>query len=64
MLKIITTTRFEKDLLLQKKRGKDIGKLKKVLMLLESQVKLEDKYRKTGTTFILVRTGSHADLFE
>ncbi len=43
-LKVITTTQFEKDVLLMKKLGKNIGKLKQLLALLVEQAMLPKKY--------------------
>ncbi len=88
MLKLIHKAKFEKDLKLINKQGKDLTKLNSVIALLcrEKQLsaknrnhKLKGNYRgcwechvapdwlliyeKTKTQLILVRTGSHSDLF-
>lgn len=44
-MEIITKTRFEKDIKILKKRGKDFSKLEKVLSLIISGDRLEDKYK-------------------
>ena len=45
MYEIKTTTRFEKDLKLIKKRGYDIKLLKEVIDILSKGEKLEEKYK-------------------
>lgn len=45
MLGLVTQTRFEKDLKKYKKRGKDIGKLKAVIDMLQDEELLPPKYR-------------------
>jgi mRNA interferase YafQ len=44
MLKSITTTRFEKDIKLAKKRGKDLKKIRTVMELLLKEKTLPLKY--------------------
>ena len=44
-LKIFTKRLFEKDLKKQKKRGKDLAKLAKVLKKLANEIPLSEKYR-------------------
>jgi len=43
--RLVTTTRFEKDVTLAKKRGKDISKLRKLIELLIAGKKLPPKNR-------------------
>jgi len=45
LLKPITLNRFEKDLKLFKKRGKDLEKLKSIMFLLVNEQNLPKKYR-------------------
>ena len=45
MYKIITTRRFEKDVLKCKRRGLDLDKLKEVMSKLAASVKLPAKYK-------------------
>lgn len=45
MSKLIATNSFKKDLILSKKRGKNINKLLEVLRYLEMNHKLPSKYR-------------------
>ncbi len=45
MLRAITTKRFNQDLKLAKKRGKELEKLRKLMELLISKQKLSEKYR-------------------
>lgn len=88
MLKLIHKAKFEKDLKLIDKRGKDLRKFNSVIDLLRKEKKLSPKnrnhklkgnykgywechiepdwlliYQKTKIELILVRTGSHSDLF-
>ena len=44
-MRLLTTTRFEKDLRLAKKRGKDVTKLWTVVEQLLSKQSLESRYR-------------------
>lgn len=44
MLDSVTTKRFEKDVKLARKRGKDLNKLKEVMQLLLEGYKLPHKY--------------------
>lgn len=89
MLTPIASNQFKRDVKLAKKRNKDMGKLKDLLVLLSEQKALPSSYRDhalkgrwngyrdahiepdwiliyrvTETELWLVRTGSHADLFE
>ncbi len=82
------TSQFKRDVKRMKQRGKDLGKLKKVLQVLVRGEKLASKYRDhvlvgqyKGTRechiepdwlliyelaeseIVLIRTGSHSDLF-
>ncbi len=43
-MKIIQPTSFKKDVKLQKKRGKDLGKLKEIIELLISGAELPERY--------------------
>jgi mRNA interferase YafQ len=45
MYKILTTSRFEKDLIRAKKRGKEMSALAVLLQLLENGERLPDKYK-------------------
>ena len=44
-MKIVTTKRFLKDLKIQKKRSKDLGKLQKIVKKLASNSKLPELHR-------------------
>lgn len=44
-LKPFFTKRFQKDLKLSEKRGKDTGKIKAVILLLINEQKLTEKYK-------------------
>ncbi len=86
---IETTKRFEKDVLLMKKRRKNFFKFKNVLNMLAQEQELTPKYknhklrgnfvnhwechiepdwlliyRNENEKLILVRTGTHSDLFD
>lgn len=50
MLKPITTTQFEKDIKLAKKRGKELNKIFKIMQLLLNQEKLPLKHRDHALT--------------
>jgi len=88
VLKLIYHKQFARDLKKAQKRGGEIEKLKKIMVLLASNQGLPVKnrnhklkgsfnsyyechiepnwlliYKKTSTTIIFVRTGTHADLF-
>ena len=88
MLELEFTNQFKRDLKLAKKRGKDTGKLDKIVEKLLKAVPLDPKnrdhtlsgdyqdhqechiepdwlliYLKRATKIILVRTGTHSDLF-
>lgn len=88
MLRLAPTGPFKRDLKRVKKRGKDLGKLEKLLSLLVEQSPLPDRYRDhplkgqwkgsrdvhvepdwlliyrvEGPDLMLLRTGTHADLF-
>ena len=88
MKKVAQTKTFKKDLKRQEKRGKDLSKLRDLVVHLTQGEALEAKYRNhplqgpwkpkwdchiepdwlliyeiTPDTIILVRTGTHADLF-
>lgn len=45
MLRAITTSQFEKDIKLAKKRGKDLSKIFKIMRMLLSEEKLPIKHR-------------------
>lgn len=88
---IVTTSKFEKDVKLAKKQGKNLDDLFSVVEILANGKSLDERYKDhnlTGTyqgyrechikpdrlliykiekdtlVLFLVRTGSHADLFE
>lgn len=88
MLRLAPTGPFKRDLKRVNKRGKDLGKLEKLLSLLVEQSPLPDRYRDhplkgqwkgsrdvhiepdwlliyrvEGPDLMLLRTGTHADLF-
>ncbi len=88
MLEVHTTTKFEKDYLLMKKRGCNMKLLQNIVLTLQIPKKLPAKnkdhklkgdyvdykechiqpdwlliYQQTETELVLVRTGSHSDLF-
>jgi mRNA interferase YafQ len=44
MYKAVTTNRFEKDIKLARKRGKDLNKIKKIMEMLLEGTKLSSKY--------------------
>lgn len=89
MRPIRTTARFERDLKLARKRGKNLDKIWRVIDTLQRGQKLEPRHRmhrlsgdwgafwechvepdwlliwdNADDALILVRTGTHADLFE
>lgn len=89
MLKILTKTKFEKDLKRVLKRGKQLDKMEKVVKTLAQEEPLPKKYCDhqlvgnykdcrechiepdwllvymiDGDELLLVRTGSHSDLFK
>lgn len=89
MLRLLETTRFQKDLKRMRKRGKSFERYKEIEARLVREEALPHSfrehrlrgqwadfweghiepdwllvYRRTETAIILVRTGSHADLFE
>lgn len=88
MLSLHTTTKFEKDYALMKKRGADMTLLQQIVLKLQVPEKLPQKnknhkltgnyadhkechiqpdwlliYQQTETELVLVRTGTHSDLF-
>lgn len=88
MRPIRTTARFERDLKLARKRGKNLDKIWHVIGALQRDQKLEPRHRPhrlsggwgsfwechiepdwllvwddAGDALVLVRTGTHADLF-
>ena len=70
---IIRSIQFKRDVKLAKKRGKDMAKLRELILLLEEEQPLPSRYRDhplrlllykiDGNDLYLVRTGTHADLF-
>lgn len=89
MLKLDYTNQMKRDLRLAKKRNKDLGKLERIIDLLQAEKPLPEKYQnhklsgnyndhwechiegdwlliylRTLDSISLVRTGTHADLFE
>jgi mRNA interferase YafQ len=50
VLSAVTTTRFEKDVKLARKRGKDLGKMRTVMEHLLKGEKLSSKYMDHGLT--------------
>jgi mRNA interferase YafQ len=89
MLRLLETTRFQKDLKRMKRRGKSFERYKEIEVRLVREEALPYSFRehrlrgqwadfweghiepdwllvyhRTETAIILVRTGSHADLFE
>ena len=87
-MRLLTTTRFEKDLRLAKRRGRDVENLWTVVDRLLSKQPLDSRHRphrlsgewsgcwechiepdwllvwgQEGEDLLLVRTGTHADLF-
>jgi mRNA interferase YafQ len=44
-MEVFQTSQFKKDLKKQKKRGKDIDRLKQVVRTISKEEKLEEKYR-------------------
>ena len=89
MLNLKEKTQFKRDIKTIKKRGKDLDKLKSVIIELVNERALNSKYKDhplignyktdrechiepdwlliytiTGRDLILVRTGSHSDLFK
>ena len=70
-LSLLTTTAFEKDLKRVGRQGRNLDKLEAIVTLLQTQQPLPTRCRPhnlrgnwTETELILVRTGSHAELFE
>jgi mRNA interferase YafQ len=58
-------TQFRRDVKLAKKRGKDVAKLREVILLLIEGSPLPPRYKDhpLGGDLHLVRTGTHSDLF-
>lgn len=89
MLNVISGAQFRKDVRRAQKRGKDMSKLRAVILLLLDETPLPPRYKDhplhgdwqhyrdchvepdwlllykiAGNDLYLVRTGTHADLFE
>ena len=60
--KIKFTSRFKKDLKQAKKQGKDIEKLFDVIEKIAKDETLDERY--IDHSLVVVRTGSHSDLFK
>jgi mRNA interferase YafQ len=62
----VTGAQFRRDVKLAQKRGRDMSKLRDVILMLLEARSLPARYRDHplgGDELFLVRTGTHSDLF-